>query len=383
VKILDRIRRKSLRRVIGLMSGTSADGVDAALVEIREKKGFAGAALTHALTLAYSDRVRGEIREIGAGNVEALCALNTSIGSAFADAALKLIEAAGLEPSDCDLIGSHGQTVCHLPERGATFQIGEAAVIVERTGIPTVSDFRSADMAAGGMGAPLVPLADYYLFRPSHGVRLLLNIGGIANLTLLTPEREGVRGFDTGPGNALIDAAVSLFVGRGMTCDRDGEIARKGRIDGELMAELMAHPFLSRKPPKSTGLEVFGRRYVEELRGRFGRLGLEDFISTLTAFSARSVGDEIRRIGMSPDREDILYIGGGGVHNRYLMELLGQAVSPLRTAAIDDLGIPADYREAVAFAILANETIEGRPGNLTAVTGARRAVVLGKISLPF
>ena len=381
---LDMIRLKKRRRVVGLVSGTSADGVDAALVEIHEDVGFAGAELVHALTMEYSPELRDQIRDVGKKGVEALCDLNYAVGEVFAITALKVLEEARVEPADCDLIGSHGQTICHRPRGrdGATLQSGEAAVIVERTGIATISDFRAADIAAGGEGAPLVPLADFYLFRPERGTRLLLNIGGIANLTLLTPDRDGIRGFDTGPGNALIDLAVQLLTDR-LTFDNKGDIARRGKPDDEMLSELIDHPYLSKKPPKSTGLDVFGKDFLVVLRERYGGLSVEDFVATLTHFTARSIAGAIKEFGPASGSGKDIYVGGGGYHNRYLMKVLDEEVSPYRIRGVGDLGIPVDYREAIAFAILANETLEGRPGNLLGVTGARREVVLGKVSIPF
>jgi anhydro-N-acetylmuramic acid kinase len=384
VKRLDSINNKRTRRVLGLISGTSADGVDAALVEIDEADGYEGIRLIHTVTMAYPVQLRQRLLEIDSGGAGALCELNYEVGEWFAEVALRTLEEAGIETAQCDLIGSHGQTVCHVSdgERRSTLQIGEPAIIAEKTGTVTVSDFRAADIAAGGEGAPLVPLADYYLFRPDRGSRLLLNIGGIANLTVLAPDKHGVRGFDTGPGNALIDLAVRSFTGSRMAFDGNGEIARKGRPHPDMLREVMDHPYLGKKPPKSTGLDVYGRDYLNILLEKYGDLSFEDFVCTLTCFTARSIAKAIREFVPLKDLEGDVHVGGGGFHNGYLKEILGDEIQPMRIVAIEELGIPVDYREAIAFAILANETIEGRPGNLTAVTGAGREVVLGKISCP-
>ncbi len=384
MKRLDSIRGKRFRKVIGLISGTSADGVDAAVVEIKEDDGFAGAELLGTMTLEYPDDMRRRIRRIRGEDVDSLCDLNYALGETFASAALAVVEKAGLEPPGCDLIGSHGQTVCHRPAggKGATLQIGEASVIAERTGIATVSDFRAADIAAGGEGAPLVPLADYYLLRPERGTRLLLNIGGIANLTLLTPDREGVRGFDTGPGNALLDSAVRLLADGAIPFDQGGEMAGRGTPDRTLLAGLMCHPYLGRKPPKSTGLEMFGDVFVKEILAGRQDLGIENLLATLAQFTADSVARAIEDHVPTGDLEGVLYVGGGGAHNDTLMRMLGEEIEPLRVGKIEELGVPVDYREAVAFAVLANETLEGRPGNLPNVTGARKEAILGKISIP-
>ncbi len=384
MKALDSIRGKRFRRVIGLISGTSADGVDAALVEVEEAGGFSGLRLIHALSLPYSPMLAERVRSASVLCAVDICDLNYMIGRSFAEAAARVMEEAGLERFECDLIGSHGQTVCHRPGRqgGSTLQVGEAAVIAGRTGIVTVSDFRSADIAAGGEGAPLVPLADFLLLRPARGIRLLLNIGGIANITVLAPDREEVRGFDTGPGNGLIDSAVRLLTDGRMMYDRDGAIARRGYPDEEMLREVLDHPYFRRSPPKSTGLGMFGERYVRELRERHPDMSRADFLATLTHLTAQSIAKEVLGALPDPGSEDVVYIGGGGVHNRYLMEILEEAVRPIKIRPLDAVGVSADYREAVAFAILANETIEGRPGNLPAVTGAQREAVLGKITIP-
>jgi anhydro-N-acetylmuramic acid kinase len=382
---IDAIRRKTVRRVIGLISGTSMDGVDAALVEIRDEDGFAGADLIHALTEPWPPALRDALRGLHGAGPDEICALNRDVGEAFARTVLRILDEADVEPADCDLVGSHGQTIAHRPGAaggGSTLQIGEPAVIAERTGIVTVSDFRAADIAAGGQGAPLVPLADYLLFRPEAGVRLLLNIGGIANLTVLTPDRRGVRGFDTGPGNALIDAAVRRFTHGRDAFDAEGARARRGTPNPAMLSELEAHPFFRLAPPKSTGLDTFGEGYVARVRENHPDLAEDDFLATLTAFTARTIGAAIRAVAAEGAPEGVVYVGGGGARNRFLMELLAREIEPLGSAPIDAIGIPGDYREAVAFAVLAGETIAGRPGNLPAVTGAAREVVLGRVSDP-
>jgi len=380
---LDIIREKRVRRVVGLMSGTSADGVDAALVEIVEDSGFAGARLLNALTIEYPTEVKERLRSISSAAIESISALDFQVGEVFAEAASRVILEAGRRSGDCDLIGSHGQTVCHLPggDSGSTLQIGQASVIVERTGIVTVSDFRTADVAAGGEGAPLVPLADFYLFRHDLGTRLLLNIGGIANLSIITPDREGVCGFDTGPGNAMIDAAVERSSGGAMAYDDGGKIAAGGTHNDEMLDELLRHPYFSSAERRSTGTETFGKAYVDDLLSRHSDLSMADFVATLTLFTARSIGTAIKSATPPAGVERNIYVGGGGSHNLHLMDLLGREVTPMELKETGELGIPADYREAVAFALLANETVEGRPGNIPAATGARREVVLGKISL--
>jgi anhydro-N-acetylmuramic acid kinase len=311
-----------------------------------------------------------------------LCRLNFAVGEAFAQAALLVISKAGLNPTEVDLIGSHGQTVRHLPKGSppSTLQIGEPALIAQRTGIPTIADFRTADMALGGQGAPLVPLVDFLLF--GHGLRgrVMLNIGGIANATILPAGGEAgqVRAFDLGPGNALIDGAASHFSGGREHYDRDGQTAAAGRVDQAVLDELMGHEFLQLPPPKSTGREQFGAAFLEALLARH-HLIPADWLATLAAFTARSIAAGLERFAHTA--VDEVWVSGGGAHNLYLMELLRTALPGTKVDKLDGLGISVDAKEAVAFAVLANETLMGRPGNLPSATGAQRPAVLGKISL--
>ena len=284
-------------------------------------------------------------------------------------------------PNPSTLIGSHGQTVRHLPASGATLQIGEPAVIAVRTGAVTIADFRTADMAVGGEGAPLVPLVDHLLFVHRHEGRLLLNIGGIANITALPPNADAsaVRAFDLGPGNMLIDAAVAHCTGGREHFDRGGERAARGRVDEALLAELMRTSFLQREPPKSTGREEFGEPFLAEILRR-GTWSDDDLIATLTAFTVQSIAGGIRRF--CPGEFAKLWVGGGGVHNPLIMAGLQHALPDIAVKSLADLGVDPDAREALSFAVLANETLMGRTGNIPAVTRAQRPVVLGKIALP-
>ena len=374
---------KPRRRVVGLMSGTSADGIDAVLVDLwgcgestrYEVLSFASTPLPSAL--------RREVFALFAEDaaLDALCRVNVALGEAFATAALAALERAKLSPETLDLIGSHGQTVRHLPASSATLQIGEPAVIAARTGAVTIADFRAADMAVGGEGAPLVPLADHLLFAQRHEGRLLLNIGGIANVTALPPNAaaSAIRAFDLGPGNMLIDAAVAHCTDGRERFDRGGQRAAHGRIDEGLLAELMRTPFLQREPPKSTGREEFGEPFLAEILRR-GPCSDDDLIATLTAFTVQSIAAGIRRF--CPGEFAALWVGGGGVHNPRIMEGLRHALPSLAVRSLAELGVDPDAREALAFAVLANETLLGRPGNIPAATRAQRPVVLGKIALP-
>ncbi len=382
---LSEIARKECRRVVGLISGTSADGVDAVIAELCGS----GAGVRHRVlafeTFPLPSDVRRDVLDLceDRAGIDLLCQANARLGAVFAEAALAVVARAGLVPADIDLIGSHGQTVRHLPDGDppSTLQIGDASVIALHTGIPTVADFRPADMAVGGQGAPLVPLADCLLFGDAQRSRVLLNIGGIANVTIVPAggRLEDVCAFDTGPGNMLIDAAVERVTEGRMSFDRGGERAACGTVDSELLARLMAHPYLLRKPPKSTGREAFGTAFLDVMLKDVD-CGADDVLATLTEFSALSIAQAITRAAADPIDE--VWVAGGGVHNAYLLERIGRAMGTTRVASLQELGVDPDAREALSFAVLANETLVGNAANVPAATGAQRAVVLGKIAFP-
>jgi anhydro-N-acetylmuramic acid kinase len=322
---------------------------------------------------------------LSTGTVDRICHANFWLGELFAAAALQGIHEAGLERHEIALIGSHGQTVYHAVDAGAptrsTLQIGEAAVIAAHTGITTVADFRVADVAAGGQGAPLVSYVDWLLLNHPTLTRAVQNIGGIANVTYLPPGRgtEGVFAFDTGPGNALIDDAVRRATGGRQAYDRNGTMAARGQVDPELLGSLLAHPYLQLAPPKTTGREAFGAPFGAEVwdRARACGLSAEDVIATLTAYTARSIADAYRRF--LPQTPDQVILGGGGADNPTLVDSLRQYLQPTQLLRHEDMGLPSDAKEAIAFAVLAYETVHGRPGNLPACTGARAHAVLGKV----
>jgi len=380
------------RRVVGLMSGTSCDGIDAALVRVRGSGAALEASLDAFVCRPYEPRLRARALAAGAACAPELARLSFDLGEAFADAALAVIEATGLAPTDAHLVGSHGQTVFHEPpgrgRRGATLQLGEADVIAQRTGLPTVADFRTADVAAGGHGAPLIPLVDWLLFRPREGARLMLNLGGIANVTWVTPELEGVRAFDVGPANALIDEIVSAATGGLERMDRGGERALRGRAVERAVEAFLARPYFAEAPPKSTGRETFGRAAAEELsRLAFGGRGIgelgdaetDDLLATAAAVTARAVKTALAFLpsGRPPSE---LVVSGGGARNAAVMGALAALFDPCPVVGLDRLGMDPDAKEAVGFAVLASESVLGAAGNLPAVTGAARPVVLGKIS---
>jgi len=376
-------------KVLGLMSGTSADGIDATLTDITGAPPHPKARLILHTHIPFTAEQRAAIFALfdpSTGSVDRICHMNFQLGEWFAAAALQAVAQANLKPTDIDLIGSHGQTIYHAVDADSpiksTLQIGEAAVIAARTGITTVADFRVADVAAGGQGAPLISYIDWLLLRHESRCRAIQNIGGIANVTYLAPgDDSAVIAFDTGPGNMLIDAAVNSATDGEQTYDEDGAWAASGKVDRALLAELMAHPFLSRRPPKTTGREQFGVHYANELWSRAQSQGISDadLVATLTAFTAESIADAYRRF--LPQMPDEVILGGGGAKNPILLALLREALDPIAVTTHEALGIPDDAKEALAFAVLAYETLHGRAGNLPNCTGASRRTVLGKITL--
>jgi anhydro-N-acetylmuramic acid kinase len=373
--------------VIGLMSGTSADGVDAALVDVRgsghDLKITLKAFRTFPFPTAFRERL---LQAMTGGTVEDVCHLNGALGEWFARAALKVLKAAGVSPRRVALIGSHGQTVHHLPKPRrepvigpvrSTLQLGAPAIIAERTGITTVADFRSRDVAAGGEGAPLTPYLHYQLFRHPSRARAVVNIGGISNLTYLPAggSLQSVRAFDTGPGNMVVDGVVRSVTGGRYQFDRSGRLARVGKVDEALLRRLLQHPFLRRRPPKSTGREEFGERFIDRfvLLGRLAGLSDADLVATATAFTARTIA-EAQKFLPRPVAEVV--ISGGGARNLTLMSMLRDAIGT-PVPPVETLGWDGRALEAVAFAVFAYQHVKGVPCNLPQVTGAKRAVVLG------
>jgi len=410
---LTRYAAKATRTVIGLMSGTSADGIDAALCHISGTGETLRAEVVAFRCYPFEPSLRRELMALFTPDapVGEVCATNVLLGRRFAEAALDLARESGV--GEVDLIASHGQTICHLPEMGdggrgyarptggATLQIGEPAVIAELTGVMVVADFRPRDMAAGGQGAPLVPYADWVLFRHPEKTRVVQNIGGIANVTVLPAGGglERVIAFDTGPGNMVIDGLAGAFSGGVMAYDKNGGWAAQGKVNEALLRELMQHPFLSRRPPKSTGREEFGAEFVTELLARGAGMAEEDLLATATAFTAETIATAYREFVLPQIRKletlrsaqgrpcatggiDEVILGGGGSYNRTLRRMLEERLPGMAVLGHEDFGINGEAKEALAFAILGNETVLGRPANVPSATGARHSVVLGKIVLP-
>ena len=373
------------------MSGTSADGVDAALVEIHGRGLDLSVRQRAFVELPYPSKLQRRILDACTkGAVAEICHLNVLLGEWFAKAALKAIESAGLIPKDIQAIGSHGQTLHHLPapvrEPGvgpirSTLQIGEPAVIAERTGITTVANFRSRDMAAGGQGAPLAPYAHYLLLRHPDRSRLVVNVGGISNVTYL-PAKGGLeclRAFDTGPGNMVLDGLIHRFSKGRQTFDRDGRLALKGRPHQPLLRRLLTHPYFRKAPPKSTGRELFGPLYVAKLLAeqRRRRLSPEDLLATGALLTAKAVQAAGRWIEGTIDE---VIVGGGGAKNRAIMSYLAQVFAPVPVRIFEEAGWESKSFEAVAFALLAYQTLHGEPANIPAATGAGHPVILGTIT---
>lgn len=376
--------------IVGLMSGTSLDGVTAALVSI---EGRSVEDLRWSLqgwrTLPYADDRRRIIHDgIVAGTAAALCSLNAEIGEWFAEAARQVCEESGVSMDRVELIGSHGQTVWHIPPaqgvRGSTLQLGDAATIAERTGCPVVSDFRSRDMAAGGHGAPLVPWVDQALFALPERARALQNLGGIGNVSWVPPREsgEGVFAFDTGPANALIDAAVHLATGGRMAYDEDGRLAARGQVDATLLAELLGHPFFALEPPRSTGRETFGRPFVERLVDAVSPEGDQDWLdllATLTELTARSIADAYERWILPRGIQEVV-LTGGGARNATLVRRLGELLAPIPVLEGGVLGVDPEAKEALAFAVLAWAHYAGVPANAPGATGAAGPRILGSFT---
>jgi anhydro-N-acetylmuramic acid kinase len=396
--------------VVGLISGTSMDGIDAALVRISGPATQPRVRLVAFATLNYSAPVRQTILRIATGEASTageISQLNFLLGELFAEAALRVCKKARISPSRLAAVGSHGQTIYHqgVPTReGArsitsTLQIAEPSVIAERTGVPVVADFRTADMAAGGQGAPLVPMVDYLLLPDARKGTVALNIGGIANFTVIPAGAKAVQvfGFDTGPGNMVIDGLVRHFTRGQKAYDAGGRWAAKGRALEPLLDEMLRLPFFSQPPPKSAGREQFGQDFIRQFfldrissdsaigkRRLTRQIGnrqssiVNDLLRTATELTARTIADALERFVLGKLAMHRLIISGGGAHNRLLVVRLAELLPNLRVHRSDEFGLDVDAKEAIAFAVLAHEAVRRKPANLPSATGARRPVLLGK-----
>lgn len=376
--------------VAGVMSGTSADGIDVALAEVSGGGSNLRFELLGHEHFPYPQPVRRAVlgaMNAGRASVADLSRLNFLLGELYAVAVGK---AQRRVRTRIDLAGCHGQTIYHQGQAAkyagrkiaCTWQTGDGSVMAARLGVPVVSDFRPADMAAGGKGAPLVPFLDYAVFRDRRVGRIVQNIGGIANLTAIpaAAQPEDVIAFDTGPGNMVIDQLMqSLFR---KPYDKNGEVAAAGTVLKPLLEQLLRQPYFRQRPPKTAGREEFGREYVKALLGQRGRAAKSDLIATATALTASSIAQAIKTFVLPKARYHEHIVSGGGSKNKTLMRMLQEQTAPLglRLCHSDDLGIPSQAKEAIAFALLAYQTWHRRPGNIPSATGAKKAVVLGKVS---
>lgn len=382
-------------QVIGMMSGTSADGMDVALTRISGKPPQLSAKFVAHHHVGFSTSIRKSILDLANGadtSTAEISHLNFVLGEEFARAAIAACRKWRVPLSKVDLIGSHGQTIFHRGEsqrvRGArriasTLQIGEPSIIAQRTGVDTIADFRPADIAARGHGAPLVPFVDYLLYRDTKRGRVALNIGGIANVTVIPANArpEDVFAFDTGPGNMLVDAIIEHATRGKARYDRNAKIAMGGDIIPDLLASLMSEPYLRKTPPKTAGREQFGRDYAEKCIawGRKHRAAHEDLVRTVTVFTSLSIADAFRRVIFPHAQIDQLIVAGGGTQNPLMMAQLAAALPGLEIVSSAEWGVPSEAKEAFAFAILAYEAFHNRPNNLPSATGAKHSAVMGKL----
>src|SRR5579875_1962768 len=377
-------------RIAGIMSGTSLDGIDVAIIDITGSGFRAKINVLTSHSVPYPRKIRDALLAMSNTNAFTgdIARLNFLLGELYVEALEETAERAEIPLDTIKLIGCHGQTIFHegqaSPYLGkkvaSTFQIGESSIISERTGIDVISNFRERDVAAGGKGAPLVPYLDYMLIRHRGRGRVAVNIGGIANLTAIPPNTntDRVIAFDTGPGNMVIDQLVSRITQGRQTYDRDGAVAAIGDIDQKLLAKLLRDKYFRAKPPKTAGREQYGNEYVSKLLDT--ELSSEDLIATATALTAESIAAAVRNFVMPEMRVDEVFVSGGGTHNTTLMRMLRKALEPIPVKETTEVGLDVDAKEAIAFAVLAYETAHARPSNVPMATGAKRSVVLGKLT---
>ncbi len=377
---------------IGLMSGTSLDGIDAVLCKINGTGFETSIEVIEFYSYSYTDEEKQKIMKLcdeNTARVDEITAMNFYLAEKFSEVVLKLVDQSGYSLEQIDFISSHGQTIYHLPDEGkgnyqpkSTLQIGDLSVISERTGLPVVGDFRTADMAAGGQGAPLVSFFDYIFFKDTNKRRALQNIGGIGNVTLLGSDDE-LMSFDTGPGNMVIDEVVYRLSNGKKTFDRNGEWAARGRVDETFVAELMNHEYFKRMPPKTTGREVFGSAYVDGVMGLAKQLNLaeDDLVASVTAWTARTIASSYQDYFNSRNTiVDEVIVSGGGGHNQTLLRFLDEYLPDQRITTIDEFGISSDMKEAVAFVVFGYHFLKGKTNTIKSFTNADHEVIMGKLS---
>ncbi|MEG2291200.1 MAG: anhydro-N-acetylmuramic acid kinase AnmK [Clostridium sp.] len=373
---------------VGLMSGTSLDGIDAALVEVTGCGMDTKINLIEFITLDIPKDIKEEIKKAcdeEDSSVSLICSLNFKLGYLFAEAVKAVCKKANFSLDKLDFIASHGQTIYHIPKSNniftsSTMQIGEASVIAYEIGTQVVSNFRVMDMASGGEGAPLVPYSEFVLYGQNYESIALQNIGGIGNVTVI-PETKDIRNifaFDTGPGNMIIDEVCQRLFG--VSYDEDGKIASIGNINEDMLNDLMSHSYILAPPPKSTGREEFGERYVDKLLEKYKNIKNEDILATVTMFTSKSIAENYKKfILLEVDLKKVI-IGGGGAHNKTLIKYLKTEIPNVEVITQDELGFSSDAKESIAFVILANETLNGNVSNVPSATGAKHSVILGNIT---
>lgn len=364
---------------IGLMSGTSLDGIDAVLVRFVNEK----TTVLESLCLPLPSTLKDEIKSLinpGADEINQLMSLDVQLGQSFAQAVNQLIAKANIKKEDIIAIGSHGQTIRHLPtaEHPSTLQISDPNIIAEETGITTVADFRRRDMAAGGQGAPLVPAFHEKIFRNANKNRVILNLGGIANITILPADKtKAVTGFDTGPANTLMNHWIQQQQNK--SYDKNGKWALSGQINDDFLEQLLDENYFQLTPPKSTGTEYFNANWLTQKLSKFPFLAAEDVQASLAAFTATTIKDAINMYTVGESVVEEIIICGGGVHNDFVLQLLKQYLPNIEITSSEQYGLDPDYIEATAFAWLAKQAMEHKPGNLPEVTGAKQSVILGGV----
>lgn len=372
---------------VGIMSGTSLDGIDVVVAEVERVNEYIQINQLAFQTFPYPKNLLDKVKNAIESDVSIahICSLNIELSHAYADCVLSLLKSSNIALKDIDFIASHGQTMFHITEDTnhfvkSTLQLGDGPTLANKLQTTVINNFRTADMVHDGQGAPLVPYVDYVLFKDKHKNRALLNIGGISNVTVIPKQalESDVKAFDIGPGNMMIDDAMSLLFNQ--KYDDQGLTAKKGHIHHALLEELNHHPFITLSPPKSTGREQFGRQYTKELIKKYEHIAPEDIIHTLTIFSATSISHSLKRFVEPNVKLDELFISGGGVHNVFFMEKLKEMMPSMDIKSIEALHMSSDAKEAIAFLILGFETLHMRPNNMPSATGATKKTILGQVS---
>ncbi|MEG0823549.1 MAG: anhydro-N-acetylmuramic acid kinase AnmK [Erysipelotrichaceae bacterium] len=372
---------------IGLMSGTSLDGIDAVLCEITGSKETTSVEQLGFVTVPYSNDLVEKIKascDISTSDVQTICSLNFELGKAFSKAVTMLLEETQFDKK-IDFIATHGQTIYHLPHannkyEASTLQIGEPAILAYDHHTKVISNFRVMDIAAKGEGAPMVPYSEYILYNKKNKTTVLQNIGGIGNVTILPAKGtiEDVYAFDTGPGNMMIDEAMKQLYNKNY--DKSGETAAKGQVIEELLQKLLSNPYINKIPPKTTGREMFGKQYITPLIKEYKKYNKEDIITTLTKFTALTIALNYKMFIMNRHTIDTVIIGGGGAHNTTLLNYIKEELEDIEVITQEEAGYSSDSKEAIAFVILGNETLHGNSSNIKLATGAKHSVILGNIT---